>query len=417
MFAARLPHRHANHSRARLASRLLLTGIAFAGLGLAACGTSTTSASGSSTAQAGNATVKIGMIYPRTGPLSAFGDEYRKGFEAGLAYVTHGTGKLGDTTIEVTWNDSAGNPSQAVAEAKTLIGKGYTILAGPSDSAVALQVAAVAAQNKVLFVSGPAAVDQLSGINRYTFRSGRQTWQDVKTAAAIMGAPAGKNVMVFAQDYAFGQANLAAIKAALGGEGANVTGLLVPLSTTDFTPFAQKITNAHPDMLFVAWAGASTYPMWTTLEQQGIFTHTKVVTGLGNVASYGAYGPATTKLAFLSYYFPDATDNAVNTAMKNLITKAGGTPDLFSPDGFVAAQMIAHAVETAHGDRNVDAMIAALEGWSFDAPKGRQTIRKTDHAMLQPEYIARLVLRGKDYVPELVKTVPAEDIAPPVATQ
>ena len=357
------------------------------------------------------------MIYPRTGPLAAFGDEYRKGFEAGLAYVTHGTGKLGATNIKVTWNDSAGSPSQAVATAKTLIGKGYTILAGPSDSAVALQVAAVAAQNKVLFISGPAAVDQLSGINRYTFRSGRQTWQDVKTAAAIMGAPAGKHVMVFAQDYAFGQANLAAIKAVLGGAGADVTGLLVPLSSTDFTPFAQKITNAHPDMLFVAWAGASMYPMWNTLDQQGIFDRTTVVTGLGNVASYGAYGPATTKLAFLSYYFPDAPDNTVNTAMKGLITKAGGTPDLFSPDGFVAAQMIAHAVDVAHGDRDVDAMIAALEGWSFDAPKGMQTIRKADHAMLQPEYIARLVLRGEDYVPELVKTIPAEAIAPPVATQ
>jgi branched-chain amino acid transport system substrate-binding protein len=417
MPAARLPHRHANAHRARLVPGLLLTGIAIAGLGLAACGSSTSSAPTSATAPAEGAAVKIGMIYPRTGPLSAFGDEYRKGFEAGLAYVTHGTGKLGDTNIEVTWQDSAGNPSQAVAEAKTLIGKGYTILAGPSDSAVALQVAAVAAQNKVLFISGPAAVDQLSGINRYTFRSGRQTWQDVKTAAAIMGSPAGKSVMVFAQDYAFGQANLAAIKAVLGGAGANVSGLLVPLSTTDFTPFAQKITNAHPDMLFVAWAGASMYPMWNTLDQQGIFDRTTVVTGLGNVASYGAYGPATTKLAFLAYYFPDAPDNAVNTTMKELISKAGGTPDLFSPDGFVAAQMIAHAVDAAHGDRNVDAMIAALEGWAFDAPKGRQTIRKADHAMLQPEYIARLVPHGKDYVPELVKTVSAEDIAPPVATQ
>ncbi|HJR13612.1 MAG TPA: substrate-binding domain-containing protein [Rhodanobacteraceae bacterium] len=417
MFAPHFLQRQTNNLRARLAPRLLLTGIAVAALGLAACGTPTSSTPASSSAQADGATVKIGMIYPRTGPLSAFGDEYRKGFEAGLAYVTHGTGKLGATNIEVTWQDSAGNPSQAVAEAKTLIGKGYTILAGPSDSAVALQVAAVAAQNKVLFISGPAAVDQLSGINRYTFRSGRQTWQDVKTAAAIMGSPAGKTVMVFAQDYAFGQANLAAIKAVLGGAGANVADLLVPLSTTDFTPFAQKITNAHPDMLFVAWAGASMYPMWNTLDQQGIFERTTVVTGLGNVASYGAYGPATSKLTFLSYYFPDAPDNPVNTAMKNLIAKAGGTPDLFSPDGFVAAQMIAHAIDTAHGDRDVDAMIEALEGWSFEAPKGRQTIRKADHAMLQPEYIARLVPRGKDYVPELVKTVPAEAIAPPVATQ
>lgn len=400
---------------ARFGKHFALAGIALAGLGLGACSPSSNATPETSAAPAANAVVKIGMIYPRTGPLSTYGEEYRQGFEAGLAYVTHGTGTIGTHAIAVTWKDSAGNPSQAVAAAKTLIGKGYTILAGPADSAVALQVAAVAAQNKVLFISGPAAVDQLTGINRYTFRSGRQTWQDVKTAAAIMDAPAGKQVLVFAQDYVFGQANAAAVKTVLGTAGATVSSLLVPLSTADFTPFAQKISNAKPDMLFVAWAGTSAYPMWNTLDQQGIFDHTSVVTGLGNVATYGAYGPATTKLKFLSYYFPDAPDNAVNTAMKDLITKAGGTPDLFSPDGFVATQMIAHAVEAAHGDTDVEAMIDALEGWSFDAPKGRQTIRASDHAMLQPEYIAQLVPAGKGFVPKLIKTVSAAAIAPPVA--
>jgi branched-chain amino acid transport system substrate-binding protein len=400
---------------ARFVKHFALACIALAALGLAACNPSGNATPETSAAPAANAAVTVGMIYPRTGPLSAYGEEYRQGFEAGLAYVTHGTGKIGKHAIDVTWTDSAGNPSQAVAAAKTLIGKGYTILAGPADSAVALQVAAVAAQNKVLFISGPAAVDQLTGINRYTFRSGRQTWQDVKTAAAIMDAPAGKHVLVFAQDYVFGQANAAAVKAVLGTAGASVGSLLVPLSTTDFTPFAQKISNAQPDLLFVAWAGTSAYPMWNTLDQQGIFDHTTVVTGLGNVATYGAYGPATTKLKFLSYYFPDAPDNAVNTAMKELITKVGGKPDLFSPDGFVAAQMIAHAVATAHGDTDVDAMIKALEGWSFDAPKGRQTIRASDHAMLQPEYVAQLVPASNGFVPKLIKTVSAAAIAPPVA--
>lgn len=398
----------------------LAAGIAIAAAGtlLAACGSPTGTSSSTATtasATAANAPVKVGIIYSRTGPLAMFGDEYRRGFEAGLAYVTQGTGIVGGHPIEVEWKDGAGNPAQAVAQAKTLIGQGYKILAGPTDSAVALQVAAVAAQNKVLFISGPAAVDQITGLNRYTFRSGRQTWQDVKTAAAIMGNPAGKKVLVFAQDYAFGQANAAAVKAVLGAEGATVESLLVPLSATDFTPFAQKIRNAKPDLLYVAWAGASTFPMWNTLEQQGIFASTHVVTGLGNVASYDAYGPAAANASFLSYYFPDAVDNPVNTAMKDLITKAGGTPDLFSPDGYVAAQMIAHAVATAHGDADVDAMIGALEGWSFDAPKGRQTIRAADHAMLQPQFIARLVAHGKNFLPELVRTVPAEEVAPPLA--
>ena len=96
-------------------------------------------------------------------------------------------------------------------------------------------------------------------------------------------------------------------------------------------------------------------------DQQQVLSSTTVVTGLGNAASFSAYGPAADKISFLSYYFPQATDNPVNTAMITAIEKAGSAADLFSPDGFVAAQMIVHAIAKADGD-NVDQMISALEG-------------------------------------------------------
>ena len=49
-------------------------------------------------------------------------------------------------------------------------------------------------------------------------------------------------------------------------------------------------------------------------------------------------------------------------------------PDLFTPDGFVAGQMIVQALTGAKGD-DVDKMISALEGWNFVGPKGQQSIR------------------------------------------
>ena len=39
-------------------------------------------------------------------------------------------------------------------------------------------------------VGGPAATDALTGINDYTFRSGRQTYQDVATAGTFLDDPA-----------------------------------------------------------------------------------------------------------------------------------------------------------------------------------------------------------------------------------
>lgn len=386
----------------------------------AACGSSSTGGTkagsgggGSSTAAKGP--VKVGMIYAQTGALAAYGAEYKEGFKVGLDYATHGTGAVDGHRIDVSWNDSAGKPTQAVSAAKTLIGQGDKILAGTVDSSVALQVGAVAAQNQVLDISGPAATDGITGLNKYTFRSGRQTYQDVKTAAASIGDPAGKSITVLAQNYAFGTANVTAVKSVLGGAGAKVDSVLVPLSATDYTPFAQKIKDAKPDLLYIAWAGTTITSLFNTLAQQGVFGSTTVVTGLANTATYGAYGDATGKTNFLSYYFPGAPNNAVNTALITGVKADGQTPDLFSPDGFVAAQMIVHAVQAADGD-NVDKMVAALDGWTFQAPKGTETIRKGDHALLQPMYVAKLTGSGAAATPQLVKTIPADQVAPPATT-
>ena len=79
-------------------------------------------------------------------------------------------------------------------------------------------------------------------------------------------AVAGKHVLVFAQDSAFGQANVAAVRAVLGAEGASVDGLLAPLSANDFTPFAQKVKDTKPDLLFIAWAGTTGASMFKSLD-------------------------------------------------------------------------------------------------------------------------------------------------------
>ncbi len=275
-------------------------------------------------------------------------------------------------------------------------------------------MAPLAKENNILFVSGPAAADGVSGNNRNTFRSGRQTYQDVLTAGTIVGTSLrGKKVLVYAQDSAFGQANVNAVRAVLGGEGASVDAVLAPLSANDFTPFAQKIKDAKPDLLFVAWAGATAPAMWKSLDDARIFDSTKVVTGLDQRSSYETLGSAGTKIAFLSYYFYEAPKNAVNDALVAGLKKQNKVADLFDPDGFVAAQMIVQAIEKADGD-DVRKMISALEGWTFDAPKGKQTVRAADHAMLQPMFVAKLQGPGTNLTPKLVRTVPLQAVSPPV---
>jgi branched-chain amino acid transport system substrate-binding protein len=386
--------------------------IAAAAIALVGCAP-TTAAGGGSDADAEGSPVAVGMITSQTGPLAAYAEAYTAGFEAGIDYATDGTGEVDGRPLDITWEDDQGNPDTAVAKAKDLIGQGTQILAGTVVSGIATTLAEQAAQNKVLYISGPAAADAITGVNDYTFRSGRQTYQDVATAGTFIGDPAGKKVVVFAQDNAFGQGNLAAVQAVLGSAGATVDGVLVAEDATEFTPFAQQLIAAQPDLVFVAWAGASSGAMWTALSQQGVFDAAPVVTGLGDVATYNAYGDASGDISFLNHYFGGAAGTDVEAAMIEHLEAAGAEPDLFSADGFVAAQMIVQAVR--EGGDSVDGMVDALEGWTFDSVKGELTVRAEDHALLQPMFQVKLVQDGADWVPELVDTVDAETVAPPVA--
>jgi len=348
---------------------------------------------------------KVGIITSTSGALSAYGQQYLDGFQAGLDYATGGTRKVGNHPIELTTADDAGDPAKAVSAATDMIGKGTKIIAGSAVSGVALQVAPIAEQNKVLFISGPAATDALTGINKYTFRSGRQSLQDVFVARSYLGDPAGKKVVVFAQDTAFGQANVAAVQ--LVATGANVVPVLVDANATEFTTFAKKALDEQADLVFVAWAGTTAAAMWQSLDQQGVLASTTVVTGLADRVTWPALGEVGTKISFLAHYFDGASDTPASQA---LATALGKPIDLFNPDGFTAAQMIVHALEAGE---DVDAMIGALEGWSFESVKGGYEITPEDHALLQPMYQAKLTADGGEFTAELLKAVPADEVVTP----
>jgi branched-chain amino acid transport system substrate-binding protein len=360
------------------------------------------------------ATVKVGVIYSRTGLLGAYGAEYLSGLRWGLNYATGGTGKVNGNDVEFTLVDDAGDPAKAVTAAKDLIGQGYKIIAGTVSSGVALQLAPLAEQNKVLYISGPAASDAITGINDYTFRSGRQTYQDVKASTAYLKGAVGKNVVVFAQDSAFGAGNFAAVRTIFGDlSGQKVDRVLVPLSAQDFTPYAQQLRQKNPDLVFVAWAGSTTGAMWNALDQQGIFDRVDtVVTGLAERATWPFYGPATGKIKFLNHYNAGAPKNKVNDWLVAKMKRRNQAPDLFTPDGFVAAQMIVRALKAS--PTNVDRMVSALEGWSFTGPKGQQTIRAEDHAMLQPMFLVQLRQSGSRYTANTLVRLRAQHTAPPV---
>src|SRR5437868_6379963 len=277
-----------------------------------------TAAAGTRSHSAGS--VSVAFIYPKTGGLSAFGQEEFDGFQAGLDYVK---GKCGGYTINPTYVDDATDPATAIAAFKSAVGQGTKIIAGTGSSGIALQLGPLAAQNNVLYISGAAASDAITGLNRNTFRAGRQTLQDVADAANVFPPKStGKKVVVFAEDTAFGQGNFAAVNAIFGGKGHTVTKILSPFGVADLTPYAQQLKNSNADAAFVAWANTTnSAAMWQSLQQQGVPQKTTIITGLANRESYDALGPLVQGITLISHYVYTAPKNTVNTWMTKWLAK------------------------------------------------------------------------------------------------
>jgi branched-chain amino acid transport system substrate-binding protein len=360
--------------------------------------------------------VKVGIIYSRTGGLSAFGAEYIQGFRLGLKYLTKGTNTVNGHKLDITYVDDGTDAAKAVAAAKDLIGQGYKIIGGTTSSGNAAQLAPLADQNNVLYISGAAAADVLTGMNRHTFRAGRQTFQDAEAMAGIVPpAGAGKKIVVFAEDTAFGKSTVSAVESIYGGRSHKISSVLVPFNASDLTPFAQQLKNAGADLVYVAWSGPNSVQMWQSLQQQGVPKATTIATGVANRATYDSFGPLAQGFKLLQHYvYSGPKKNKVNDWLVRTMRKSGQFPDLFTPDGFVTAQMIVRAVAKADGD-DVDKMISALEGYKFLAPKGPQRIRPEDHAMIQPMFIVKLVKqKNGHYASVPLKTVSPGNVQPPI---
>jgi branched-chain amino acid transport system substrate-binding protein len=388
----------------------VLTGIALIAAALASTAAARVDAPGAARAT----TVNVGFLYPKTGGLAAFGQEEFDGFQAGLAYTK---GKCGGYTINPTYVDDATDPATAIAAFKNLVGQGTKIIAGTGSSGIALQLGPLAAQNNVLYIAGPAASDAITGLNRNTFRAGRQTLQDVLDAANIFPPKTtGKKVVVFAEDTAFGAGNVAAVQQIFGARGQTVSKILSPFGAADLTPYAQQLKNSGADAAYVAWANTTNAAaMWQALQQQGVSQKMTIITGLANRESYDSIGPLVQGVTLVSHYVYQAPKNAANTYLIKFMAKRHQVPNLFTPDGFVQAQMICRALQK--GGTDTTKQISGLEGWQFLAPKGNQYIRPADHAMLQPMFQVKLVPgSGGHFNVKVLKTISPGNVQPPVTS-
>jgi branched-chain amino acid transport system substrate-binding protein len=203
--------------------------------------------------------VRIGLDNPITGTYAGPGKNELVGCQLAVEQVNAKGGILGRTVELVVEDSTSGDAGTAVQKARKLIdGDKVDFLLGNVNSALALAMAQVSNEKKILHIVPGGHTDAITGASCHwnVFRVCNTTQMEAAAVAAVLIKDYGKNFYYITPDYAFGhtlESGMVKACAALGG--VRVGGDLAPLGSTDFSSYLIKAQSANPDVIIFLTQG------------------------------------------------------------------------------------------------------------------------------------------------------------------
>ena len=366
--------------------------------------------------------IRIALIASKTGPLEAYAKQTIIGFNMGLDYATGGTFAVAGHKLVVIEKDDQGKPDVGKAAlAAAYADDKADIAVGPTASPVGLAMLPVAEEYKKILLVEPAVADSITGDkwNKYIFRTGRNSSQDAAANAAALDL-SGNVVAMLANDNAFGRDGVKAAKEFMK-KAKIVHEEYLPVGTTDFTAGLQRIIDKLKDQpgnkyISVGWAGTpAPFSKIADLDLEKRYG-IKLATGGNILPAMVAYKQFPGMEGALYYYFDIPKNPANNWLVANHYKQFKQPPDFFTAGGMSAAIAVVEALKKTAGDTHTEKLITAMEGMSFESPKGRMTFRKEDHQAMQSMYHFKIKVDPAFAwgVPELVQEIKPADMNVPI---
>ena len=368
---------------------------------------------------AGAKDIRIAHVYDKTGPLEAYAKQTQVGLMMGLDYATGGTMMVNGNKLVVIEKDNQGKPDVAKSQlAAAYADDRADIAVGPTSSGAALAMLPVAEEYKKILLVEPAVADAITGEkwNRYIFRTGRNSSQDAISNAVALDKE-GVTIATMAQDNAFGRDGVKAFKESLK-KAKLAHEEYLPGTTTDFTAGAQRLFDSLKDkpgrkIIFILWAGGNPFKIADLdPKRYGI----EIATG-GNILPAMTAYKNFPGMEGAAYYYFGIPKNPVNSWLVTEHYKQfKQPPDFFTAGGMSAGIALVEALKKTGGATDTEKLISAMEGMSFESPKGKMTFRKEDHQAMQSMYHFKIKVDPAFAwgVPELVREIKPEEMQIPI---
>jgi branched-chain amino acid transport system substrate-binding protein len=348
--------------------------------------------------------VKVGLITDASGALAIYGAHMLRSFPLGMEYATGSAATdagdytsymLGDCEIQVFIRDDQGVPETTATLARELVEvEDVDFIVGTVSSGATATLQEIARDNEVILIAAPAAANEITGtaFNEYTFRTSRNNYQDAVNICEYFSQQYDTFVQI-APDYSFGYGGAQAFRDActeFGGEFV-ADDIFAPADTSEFTPYMEQILNSGAEAWLVTWAGGGFVPMMQAAQELGVMDEVALASAfVDNVVMPAFFANAIGSTSGILYHYT-APDNEINDwLVEQSMERHGTPPDLFDADGMNAAILLVEALKATDGDTDPQALIAAMEGMTFQGPKGEIYVRPEDHVAIQDMYIVTL---------------------------
>lgn len=341
-------------------------------------------------------TIKIAAMEPLSGSFKDIGERYLDGVVYAAKVINESGGLLGKK-VEVIPVDSELKPDVATRKAQNLILKdGVKFFCGGTGSSVGAAMEQLASKQNAIMISYGMAAASMTGekCSRNFFRTCGNTDQHSFALADLIGKKGYKRVAIIAQDYSFGKEALSAFKKRLAQANPAakiVAELYHPAGTKDFAPYASQLIAAKPDVIFTPnWGNDLTLllkqgrPMGMKQKVFSYYINDEVTIEalandglmLGNMGAevYTLSIPTKKNKDFVAKFYKDK----------------GYYPTWLRGKSYLSTMFWAEAVKKA-GTTDVNAVIKAWEGLSYDGPAGVWTMRACDHQAQIPFWYTEIV--------------------------
>ena len=349
---------------------------------LAACGGSTdgTTQPAGSTADAGTKaaeTVKIGGIGPLTGDYANYGISVKQGVELAIKEI-NAAGGIGGQQIELSFQDSQGDPESAANAYGKLMDWGMQLSLGGVFSGETATVVAAAKDDDIILLTPSGSSDAILEGNDKAFRvCFNDSYQGVAAADFVVEHKlADKVAVLYQSDYDYSVGLYEAFKAEC--EAKNIQIVEVQTFTegtkTDFTTQINKLLDADVKVIFIPIYAE---PASTFLTQaKGKFGDDVYFFGadgldgiLGKVAQDVTIAD---NVLMLTPFAADSTEADIQAFVKAYQEAYKSTPDQFAADGYDAIYILKAAVEKA-GSTSGAAVAKVMQEIKVDGLTGTMT--------------------------------------------